>query len=57
MSVIKPAGPRSVWGAGFALGLVLLLWSIWLHPSLHTIWQAPIGLYLVVVCMGKMAAR
>lgn len=53
----QPAGPRSVWGAGFALGVLLVLWGAWWHPSIHSIWQVPFGAYLAIVCMGKMAAR
>lgn len=57
MSQVKPAGPRSVWGAGFVLGASLLLVAWLTFPSPHMIWELPLGIYLVVICMGKMVAR
>lgn len=53
----KPAGPRSHLVGGFALGAVLLGVAYWTFPNPHVIWEIPVGLFLVVVCMGKMAAR
>jgi hypothetical protein len=41
---------------GTAGGVALLLWC-WYNPSIQIIWQAPVGLWLVVTCIGKIAAR
>jgi hypothetical protein len=57
MAQSKPAGPRSVWGAAFAVGVLLSCWALWWHPSIHSCWQAPLGLYLAVVGLGKVASR
>lgn len=51
-------GPRfSPMMALGALGGVALLFWCWHSPSIQIIWQAPLGLWLVVACIGKIAAR
>jgi hypothetical protein len=52
-----PAGPRPFLVGGFALGLVLLAIAYFTFFSVHNLWEVPLGLYLVVACMGKMVAR
>lgn len=57
MAQQKPASPRSIWGAGFALGVVLLVITYLTWFNVHNLWTAPVGLYLFVMCMGKMVSR
>jgi hypothetical protein len=49
-------GPHPVLLAGAAIGLGLLGYGF-THLSVHILWQAPLGLWLVIGCFGKMAAR
>jgi hypothetical protein len=42
--------------AGVVAGLALLGWC-WYNPSIHILWQAPVGLWLLVTSLGKIAAR
>jgi hypothetical protein len=57
MAQSKPASPRSIWGAGFVLGGVLLAVAYFTWFNVHNLWEIPVGLYLVVMCMGKVVAR
>lgn len=52
----RPAGPRPVPVVGFTGGLVLLAVAYW-HPSIHILWQAPLGVLLAVSSLGKMVSR
>lgn len=52
----KPAGPRPILVGGFALGLGLFAWGVF-APSVHSLWQVPAGLGLMITTMGKMASR
>lgn len=56
MAANRPAGPRLILVGGFALGCVLLGAAYW-RPTVHILWQAPLGLVLVISCMGKMTSR
>lgn len=57
MPAQKPAGPRRHLVGGFALGWVLLALAYFTFPSVHMLWELPIGVALVVMCMGKMVSR
>jgi hypothetical protein len=53
----EPAGPRPYLVGGFALGLALLVVAYLTFFDIHNLWEFPVGLYLVVMCIGKMAAK
>lgn len=52
----NPAGPRPVWVLLFIIG-GLLVGHGFMSPSLHSIWEVPLGLVLVVSMVGKMTVR
>lgn len=52
----KPAGPRPLLVVGLLAGVGLLL-GAWWHPTIHMLWQLPLGLFLAVSSMGKMVSR
>lgn len=57
MSAIKPQGPRPHLVGGFALGGVLLGVAYFTFFDIHNLWEVPVGLWLLLVCLGKMSAR
>lgn len=56
MAANRPAGPRPVLVVVFLAGCGLLIWTC-LAPSVHIVWQAPLGALLAVSSLGKMASR
>lgn len=56
MAATKPAGPHPVLVVGFLAGLGFVAWAVYM-PSVHLLWQLPLGVFLVVSCIGKMFAR
>jgi hypothetical protein len=54
---LDPAGPRPVWVGGFLLGFALLVAAYFTFPNIHNLWEIPVGGWLFLLSMGKMAAR
>lgn len=54
---LHPQGPRRHLVGGFALGMALLVVAYLTFFNVHNLWEVPVGLWLVILCIGKMAAK
>lgn len=52
----KPVGPHPALLVGLGAGVSLCIFG-YANPTIHLIWQIPLGLYLVIAAIGKMSAR
>lgn len=50
-------GPTPLRLTFLTLGGFLLAWGAYFHPSLHTLWQAPLGALIFMAALGKIVSR
>lgn len=57
MSRNGPKGPRPHLVVGLALGVALPIIAWRTFPNIHNLWEVPVGIWLIWLNLGKMAAR
>lgn len=56
MPANKPVGPHPFLIGCTIVGLILVGLGVF-RPSLHTIWEVPLGAFMIISSMGKMVSR